>query len=212
MKTINAFRISALGLVALALTGTVGCFSASPQSRFYQLALSTGSSAPIEVDGAPVVVMGPIVIAPYLSKPQVVTRLGDNEVRYEEMHRWSEPLREGIPVMVYDLAQGLLPEGRIVQFLFENVGDADLQVTIGVLRLDGDAKGKVQLRARWSIRDPKTMLTLVEQDSHLEGQAVNGRVVESIRVHGELLEQLTRTIMAEVQRVLDTLPAKSPSN
>lgn len=211
MHTINAFRISALGLVALSLAGTVGCFSASPQSRFYQLALSTSSNAPLAVAGAPIVVMGPVVVAPYLSKPQVVTRLGANEVRYEETHRWSEPLRVGVPVMIYDLSQRLLSAGRIVPFPFDSVTDADLQVTVAVLRLDGDAKGNVQLHARWSIRDAKRKLVLAQQETRLQAKGANGRVVESVRVHGELLEQLTRTIMDEVQSVLNQRPAPAAS-
>jgi uncharacterized lipoprotein YmbA len=211
MQTINVFRISALGLVALSLAGTVGCISSSPQARFYQLSLSTATNEIAHAQGPHVVVMGPIVVAPYLAKPQVVTRLGVNELRYEEMHRWSEPLRVGIPILINDLTQRQLPDARVTPFPFDSVTDADLQVTVALLRLDGDQQGKVQLQARWSIRDAKKRTVLFQTVTRLTAKGTNGSVAESVRLHGELLEQLSEAILVEVRRVLGTLPDKPPA-
>ena len=207
MNTTHVCRMTAFGLVALALTGVTGCLSSSPQSRFYQLPLSSSTNAPLEVAGSRVVVIGPVVLAPYLTKPQVVTRLSDHELRYEETHRWSEPLRVGVPMVIYDLAQRQLAGARVVPFPFDSVTDADLQVTVGLLRLDGDAKGNVQLDARWNIRDPKRGVNLLQKHSRLEARAVDGSVAASVRVHGELIEQLTQSIIDEVRRALSQRPA-----
>lgn len=205
MKIVTLRQV-ALWLVAVSLMAVVGCVSSGPESRFYQLSLSTSTNQLFSTESSPVIVMGPIVVAPYLSKPLVVTRLGANELRYEETHRWSEPLRTGIPVFVYDLAQRQMPDVHIVPFPFDSVTDADLQVTVGLLRLDGDEKGNVQLHARWRIRDPQRKITLRSEVTQLQAKGKSGNVDESIRLHSELLEQLTLTILGELQTVLKELP------
>ncbi len=95
----------------------------------------------------------------------------------------------------------------MVPFPFDSVTDADLQVTVGLLRLDGDAEGNVQLDARWNIRDPKRGVNLLQKHSRLEARAVDGSVAASVRVHGELIEQLTQSIIDEVRRALSQRPA-----
>lgn len=100
-------------LLAAALPG---CRATPERVRWFLLEPQGEAAAPA-VD-APAVNVGPVVLAAGLDRPQIVRRLGDNEVGFEDDARWGEPLASGIArVLAEDLARvlgtervGLVPE------------------------------------------------------------------------------------------------------
>src|SRR6476660_6643335 len=87
-------RAAALAACALAAGG---CFGAGQGRRctLYTLTATTPDGVPSGSMDA-VLGLGPVAIPGYLDRPQIVTRVGPNELRLDEVARWGEPLRDGI--------------------------------------------------------------------------------------------------------------------
>jgi len=71
-----------------------GC-GTSPTAHFFHLQ----NNADVTLTGierGTAVGVGPVNIAPYLDRPQIVTRAGSHRVLMSEFNRWSEPLKNSI--------------------------------------------------------------------------------------------------------------------
>ena len=74
-------------LVSLLLTA---CGS-SPPVRYFSLS-STVTGGGQDAENAVVLGLGPIRMAEYLNRSQIVTRGSDAEIKVDEFNRWAEPL------------------------------------------------------------------------------------------------------------------------
>jgi hypothetical protein len=82
-----------LMLLAACATGT------SAPSRFYVLApLEAPEAEPQLAPGERCLAIGigPVEIPAYLDRPQIVTRLSNNELNLAEFDKWAEPLRDNL--------------------------------------------------------------------------------------------------------------------
>src|SRR5262249_61813178 len=80
--------------VVVACAACVACSWLSPQpdrTRFYVLAAITPDTDPAPT-AQPVLGLGPISLPSYLDRPQLVTRLAQNELKISEGEQWAEPL------------------------------------------------------------------------------------------------------------------------
>ena len=110
MKSLRAAMLA----VGLASCGT---FSAQPDpSRFFTLsprlaAKDTGGSS--EQTARLSVGIGPVSVPAYLDRQELVTRIGQNQLRLSERDRWAEPLSENIARVVSQNISALLRADRI---------------------------------------------------------------------------------------------------
>jgi uncharacterized lipoprotein YmbA len=138
--------------------------STSPPARFYLLApqvepgghpaqrRSAAAPGPVQAEDTGVfLLVGPVEIASYLDRPQIVTRSGKNEVKLAEFDRWAQPIKESLPKMCADTLSILLGRERVVDSEEPTQGEAKFRVTVSVLRFDGEVGGEVVLDARWTL-------------------------------------------------------------
>lgn len=138
-----------------------GCSFLAPQkeeSRFFVLTPAR-STAATPVVGAPrdlSIGLGPVTFPDYLKRPEVVTRLSQNQVELSEVNRWAEPLDSNFQqVLGQDLSQQLQTQ-RLVMFPWYTNRKIDYQVEVQVDRFDNDSTGQSDLDARWMIKDGKS--------------------------------------------------------
>jgi hypothetical protein len=132
-------------LFAIACTSIGG---PTPPSRFYllePLAQSTAAAA------GPAIGVGPIKVAEYLDRPQIVTRRSDHGIELAEYDRWGEPLSESISRVVAMNLGRLLGSERVMRHVWRE-SDLDYRVAIDVRQLDGPVTGPVVLEAHWRVR------------------------------------------------------------
>jgi uncharacterized protein len=140
-------------LIALALVGAMlaaGCLGGNAPTRFYVLAPGemTAVTAPALSVG-----LGPIGLAGYLDRPQIVTRPAADKIDLGEFDQWGEPLRDGVSrVLAEDLARQM-PSAKISVFPWRGLEQIRYQVIVNVTRLDGPSGGDLTLEARWRILD-----------------------------------------------------------
>lgn len=140
------------GLILVTAVLGAGCLGGgSAPTRLYVL-------APVETPALPAsealsVGVGPVHVAGYLERPQIVTRRDADRIDLSDFDQWGEPLRDGISrVLAEDLARQM-PSARIAVFPWRSLEGFRYRVTVSVMRLDGPAGGDLVLEARWYVLD-----------------------------------------------------------
>jgi hypothetical protein len=134
-----------------ALVALAGCTifgGPTPPSRFYLLEPLAPVSA---ASGGPAIGVGPIKVADYLDRPQIVTRNGDHGIDLGEFDRWGEPLAQSISRVVAMNLGRLLGSERVMRQLWREE-HLDARVAIDVRQLDGPPAGPLVLEAHWRVR------------------------------------------------------------
>jgi uncharacterized lipoprotein YmbA len=156
-------RLTMLTIVAL-LMHLAGCASSAP-TRFYVLSPLTSSKAESQVlkdEGCIAIGIGPVELPAYLDRPQIVTRLSENELDLAEFDKWAEPLKDNFSRVLVENLSTLLCADAISIFPWKGPTPIDYQVEVTVIRMDGNVGGNASLVARWAIfrqNDRKMLLT-----------------------------------------------------
>jgi hypothetical protein len=139
--------------VVVLLLALVLCLSAcagkSAPSKFYVLS-PLPKSKQGALDGLAIGVF-PVAMPDYLDRPQIVTRISENEIKLDEFSRWAGPLEENFYTVLVENLATLLNTDKIVKTL-QNPGiPVTLQVGIEVVQFDGTLGGDVVLIAKWGL-------------------------------------------------------------
>lgn len=186
--------LAALALLAL---GLGGCGGRSPDVSFYTLStLPPGSSAG-QTPGIALAV-GPTEFPRSLSRTQIVTRSGPNQLELDEFNRWGEPLQHGFLRAVGENLSSLLATERVAIYPADALYPVDLRVVLDVQRFDGSLGQAVTLQARWTLLSGATNEAIaVEQFSTQE--AVSDDSYDAlVRAHSAAIEDLSRAIATRI--------------
>lgn len=201
----------ALLLALLACLLLSGCAGSSAATRFYLLSPPAGGSARAVPAGSAVsagpgtpqarVAVGPVSVASYLDRPQIVTREGDGvRLGLAEFDRWAEPLAESLPrVLAEDVSRSLGGE-HVLVFPGVKADDADIRVAVDVTRLDGSLGGTVVLDAWWALLD-RSGATL-RRGRMVERRPAGDDYAAMVTAQGGLTAALADTVASAVREVL----------
>lgn len=190
MKTLNWRAAFPLALVMALLAG--GCLGGTAPTRFYVLAPIDGPAVP----GARALTIGvgPVALAGYLDRPQIVTRPGTDKIDLAEFDQWGEPLRDGISrVLVEDLSRQL-PSAKISIFPWRGLDGVRYQVAVDITRFDGPAGGDTALEARWRILDGASGKEVTAKTSRLAEPAGGSGYTMTVSAMSRALNALSRDI------------------
>ena len=139
------FSSAALGAalaIALAADWVAGC-SSSPPTRFYTLSDTASEVAPppgvgrVEVTG--------VNVPGELDRPEVVRRVGPNQLSISGLDRWGAPLDQIIRRVLSDDIGRRVPAP---------VPGREYPVSVDIHEFYGDESCNVTLRAAWTVRQP----------------------------------------------------------
>jgi uncharacterized protein len=149
----NKSRAKILIQIVVALLALVVCLSAcagkSASSKFYVLSPLPQSKLS-GADGASIGVF-PVSMPDYLDRPQVVTRVSENEIKLDEFSRWAEPLKENFYTVLVDNLSTLLSNEKIIKTSHNLGTPLTLHVGVEVLQFDGTLGGDVVLSVKWGL-------------------------------------------------------------
>jgi len=155
----TVFVLSSLALLA-------SCGSTKP-SRFYVLSRVPGEADLMQLEGGPKVRLGPVELPRYLSRPEIVTREGQNRITLADYDRWAADLQELFSgTLAINLAI-MLPSEHVVRFPWEEIVGVDHHLTVAVGQFDVE-DGKAILAARWGIADALRAPTAMHLSYHVE--------------------------------------------
>ncbi len=192
-----------VGLTALLIL-LGGCSSSLP-TRFYVLRSWSDSMNTKELQASDrkrcvSIGIGPVRVADYLDRPQIVTRVALNEVKVAEFDQWAEPLKQNIPRVLADNLSALLCTKVVVLFPWNASVPIDFQVEVEINRLDGNPGGNSTLEAQWmafDLRGPKRLLA-AKKLSFTEPTGGQDYLT-LVLAHSRNLEALSRDIAAGIE-------------
>lgn len=159
--------------ILLSLALLTGCAAVPRQeTRFYLLEpLAEPAAARPEQAW---IGLGPVTLARYLDRPQMVTRSGPGQVHLEEFHQWAGPLQENVSqVLSDDLARRLGSE-RLAILPARGLPPLGYQIEVDILRLDAGPSDTAFLEARWRLIDGRTQQVLRVARSRLQQPLAGG--------------------------------------
>ncbi len=172
-----------LGFASVLLTSC----SSTPPARFFRL--RPLEAAPEMYDAPPGALLGvgPIALAPYLDRPQIVVQDGAQTILVSEFDHWAEPLEANVTRVIADNLARFLRTDRVVTYPWFPGEQPSHRILVDVQRLDGRLGGECVLIARFEVR---------------HGDDVSsGRRVVTEPARGESIEDM----VAAMERALGTL-------
>lgn len=95
--------------------------------------------------------LGPVSIAKYLDRSQLVVRLSPNQIKLEDFHQWAGSPRDDIPAVLLENLSTTLGIGTIYKYPWKSYAEIDYQIVVEINQLDGRPGESVRLVARWEI-------------------------------------------------------------
>ena len=169
-----------------------GC-GTSPKPDFYHLEQSVSTQL-TGLERGVAIGIGPVNMAPYLDRPQIVTRAGNHKLELSEFNRWSEPLKSSVSRVIAVKLSNLLETTRV--FLLprhDKTIPLNFHVTIDIARFDGKLGGDANLTARWSLYD-KNEKAIVTKVSIITEASGGESFEQLVGAENRTLEILSREI------------------
>lgn len=129
-----------LASTAALLLLLVGCAS-SPPTNFYTLS-DTGPDEAAPAGAGHVVIAG-VTIPGEIDRPEIVRRIGPNQLSVAELDRWAAPLDDTIRRVLTDDIGRRMPNAA---------AEPQRPVTVDIHEFYGDASCNVTLRAVWTLK------------------------------------------------------------
>lgn len=173
----------------------------TPPTNFYVLSPSAGAAPGSTAAGETIVGVGPVEVAAYLDRSQIVIREETNRVDLADFHQWAEPIGDNIATVLAENLSALVPQIHPIVRPWSDV-PTDFQVPVKILRFDSDPQGRIVLRSSWGIVDRRNHEYRVLRESRIEKQAAGAGFEDITAGMSEVLQTLSEEIAAELRELL----------
>lgn len=185
------------------LVALPGCLRSKP-SRFYLLSSQSGAAQTTGAPAAPatrrplVIGLGPVSLADYLDRPQIVLRTDDAPIRLAEFDRWAESLKETLTQALQQNLSALLGTDQVLVGAGNLSRPVDGQVALDVTRLDGELGGEARLEGQWTLYGPDGKAVLATGKAAYR-EAVPGKTCQDlVRAESHLAALLCKDLATEI--------------
>jgi len=147
-----ALLLTTLAALLLSACGT------TPLTNFYTLSPQSAVKSTSEnVAGEKIIIgVGPIDIAPYIDRNQIVIRSAETRLKLTDVDHWAAPLSDTIANVLAVNISHQLPETQPIVRPWPDA-KAQYTVVIKVIQFDSDLSGKVQLKANWAVQSGQSL-------------------------------------------------------
>jgi len=203
----NPWTLRYKSLAGLALLLFVaGCASPSQPTRFYRLdSQASLGSLPMPATGKeplPLLGVGPVSLASYLDRPQMIERGEGHRLVLHEFDQWAGTLQENIVEVLSREMQQSLPKVRVIGYPWNSGISPGHELVIDVSRFERQAD-KVVLEARWSLfAQPGYRLVMLDQSS-IETPVAGSGMESVVTASGQAVRQLAAQIVSQVGLLLN---------
>ncbi|MFZ3206912.1 MAG: ABC-type transport auxiliary lipoprotein family protein [Pseudomonas sp.] len=196
-------------LLLLAALTLQGCAALQPASQFYQL--EQGSPKLPQNDKGPALLLGPVKLADYLQRENLVQRELDDSLSLSQKTRWAGSLQDDVGQLLLRQLAGQLDTSRVALYP-DRVGfTTQVQVVLSISRLDSGVQQPAVLEAQWRLLDAAG----VQRSSRvIRLQAEHtGAVIDQVRAQSDLLQQLAGELASAIKSmpIAEAAPAHKPA-
>ncbi len=165
-----------------------GC--AQPDKMFYVLT----ASGPVPSGGGIGIGVGPVSLAEYLDRPNLVVQKGANQLAIAEDHRWAGDLSASIARVTAANLGRALKTGNIRTYPWLRDDEIRYQVTLDIRQLHSEADGYAVIEVGWRAyslpeRHLKVSRTFVDRE-RLQADGYDSSVAAQSRLVGRLAENI----------------------
>jgi uncharacterized lipoprotein YmbA len=139
---------AAVLLLALVLLFS-GCAGKSAPSKFFML--NSLPQSPLSAAEGGTIGVLPVAVPDYLDRPQIVTRMSENEISFDEFRRWAEPLKDSFTNALVQNLSTLLNTAKVIKTTESPGIPMSLKVGVEVIQFDGTLGGDVVLIVKWGL-------------------------------------------------------------
>jgi uncharacterized protein len=186
----SLYPIAVIGLLFISLAG---CASTNP-TRFYLLSPLPDGSGVKASDACVNLGVGPIKLAEYLNRPQIVTRASTNELILGQFDRWAEPVQDTFSRVLAENLTRLLCTKSVVLYPWRSSTQLDYRVEAEVIHMDGALGREASLEVWWSIWDGGKKVLISRQSKFREPVAANNYEA-LVQAQSRLLASFSREIV-----------------
>jgi len=148
--------------------------------------------------------IGPVRLAGYLSRSQLVTRRSDQELQVNEFSLWAEPLEEGFARTLAANLSALCAGCDTVVFPWPEQTKVSHQIRLNILRFDSGPDQLARLWVDWTVQAGQGGAILIRRQSRLSAPVTNNDDSAIVAA----LSDLTADFSREVAQALVELNAK----
>ena len=139
-------------MLAALVVGAVGC-SVAPHTNFYQL--QQPATAMVDDKNTATVLLGPLTVADYLQRENIVQREADGSLSLSQEARWAGSLTDDMGQLLLRQISKKLGSSRISLYPDRIGMVAQAQIVLSISRLDSGANQPAVLEAQWRLLDEK---------------------------------------------------------
>lgn len=183
-----------LTLALCMLACLYGCAQSAP-ARFYTL---SAMAQPTAAKFQHAISVGPILIPPVVDRPQMVTRLGQNEVRIDEFNRWAVSLQKDIARVIADNLAVKLGSSHVTVFPQSTPDTSAIRIAVDIRSFESAEGKNVTIDAHWTVRTPEDDRTVSGRTIRQEpctGIDHDDRVAAYSRALERLSEDIALTLL-----------------
>jgi len=149
------------------------------------------------------ILVGPVKMALYLDRSDIVIRDGQNQVKLADFAQWAGPLQENFSRTLAENLSVLLSTDRVGIFPGTQAQLFDYNVAVDVNQFDGLPGGKTHLRARWVILDKSRKKVIFEKHSVLSQPTANDSIEAMIASQSRTVADLSREIAEAIKALAE---------
>lgn len=124
----------------------------TPKENFYTLSPAPAHAAlPAASASAVSVYVGPVSVPEAVDRTPMVLRTGASQVEIDDLHRWVEPLKTGIPRALAEMLMRELGTPRVLAGRGAAGAPPDYRVAIDVQRFESSLTDGATLDAAWTV-------------------------------------------------------------
>jgi uncharacterized protein len=179
-------------LILLSALLIAGC--AQPNKTYYVLT----ASGPVPTGGGIGIGVGPITLAEYLDRPNLVTQEAPNQLGVAEDYRWAGDLTGNITRVVAANLGRNLHTGNVRTYPWQSDSEIRYQVTLDVRQLHSGTDGYAVCEIGWRAyslpdRRLKVSKTFTDREA-LASDGYNSSVAAQSRLIGRLAENIAASL------------------
>jgi uncharacterized protein len=197
----HSFRLIIVFIISVILNG---CAVSEP-TRFYILSPMDKPEKPMPRScshaGPKTISITPIELPKYLDRPQIMTRLNENQLHLSEFDQWAEPLKDNIPDVIARNLRSLLC-ADIAVFPMTMARQSDFRLSISIIRLEGVPGGHAYLEVRWSVSDNQAKEPLFAKESSYAEPVRSCDYKGLVSAYSRLFASLSREIADSFTQVV----------
>jgi uncharacterized lipoprotein YmbA len=195
--TTQRFSLHVVVLLLVSMVCLSTCAGKSSSSKYYVL-----SPLPLtKLSGAEEATIGvlPLDLPDYLDRPQVVTRVSENELKLDEFNRWAEPLKDNFYRVLVENLSTLLTSAKVIETVQRAKLSVNLYVGVDVAQFDGTLGGDVVLSVKWGLITSEGGKLVVAKRSSFKEPTGAATYEALVAAHSRAVAALSREIAEAIR-------------